>query len=311
MMSELDDHGPFHEGELALQRAAGEREDGIRNGRVIVAAIADRAVRFIAHQQLAVVATTDDDGQPWCSLLAGPPGTFRVDGPTTLGVDRRAATTPDDPLWSNLRHDPRIGVLFIEVESRRRYRVNGHVKDLDHDPLTIEVAEAYPNCPKYIRRRHLVVASGTAPAPTTGGTILGTSERRHIEAADTFFVASSNPEGNLDASHRGGDQGFVRVRDNTLIIPDYPGNGMFNTLGNLVREPRAGLLFVDFSTGDTLQLAGAVHVDLDADPRRTGGTGRAWTVTVDRWRRSRLQAILRHEGLETSPHNPPIITTLP
>src|SRR5204862_84154 len=97
----------------------------------------------------------------------------------------RAAARPDDPLWANLRHDPRIGVLFVELGSRRRYRVNGRVADPGADPLVVAVAEALPNCPKYITRRHLVVdaADGAAPAaparrrprplavqPLTGGT---------------------------------------------------------------------------------------------------------------------------------------------
>lgn len=308
-MSMADDSGPYHEGEIVLQQAAGERDVGVRNGRVIATAILDRAVPFITSQQLAVVATADGDGQPWCSLLVGPPGTFRIDDPTALRIDRRAATTPNDPMWANLRHDRRLGVLFLEVESRRRYRVNGRVDDPDRDPLTLQVAEAYPNCPKYIRKRSLAVTTTAAIAPITTGTTLGDSERQLISMADTFFVASSNPTGNLDASHRGGNPGFVERRGNTLIIADYPGNSMFNTLGNFASDPRAGLLFVDFSTGDTLQLTGPVELDLDADQDSTAGTGRAWAVTVDSWRRSRVQATLQHEALESSPHNPPLIST--
>ena len=60
-----------------------------------------------------------------------------------------------------------------------------------------------------------------------------------------------------DISHRGGRPGFVRVDGDVLTIPDFRGNRYFNTLGNLIAEPRASLLFVDFETGDLLQLQGS------------------------------------------------------
>jgi uncharacterized protein len=121
---------------------------------------------------------------------------------------------------------------------------------------------------------------------------------------DTFFVASANPQANLDASHRGGNPSFVKVDGDALRIPDYPGNSMFNTLRNLAVHPRAGLLFVDFTSGDTLQLTGTAKIDLEADDLDTGGTRRAWTLAVTAWRHSRLEARLRSELLDVSPHNP-------
>jgi hypothetical protein len=138
------------------------------------------------------------------------------------------------------------------------------------------------------------------------GTRLGDAERRIIAGADTFFIASANPAGNLDASHRGGRPGFVQVGENELWIPDYPGNGMFNTLGNLSLHPPAGLLFIDFAGSESLQLTGVTALDFaaDAPDRGTGGTGRGWTFTPRRWRRAPLPATLRTELLDYSPHNP-------
>jgi predicted pyridoxine 5'-phosphate oxidase superfamily flavin-nucleotide-binding protein len=75
-------------------------------------------------------------------------------------------------------------------------------------------------------------------------------QQRLIREADTFFIASSHRDGGADASHRGGNPGFVHVLNETkLIWPDYSGNGMFQTLGNLAIDPRAGLLFMDFESG--------------------------------------------------------------
>jgi uncharacterized protein len=301
-----DDAGPFHEGELALQRATGQRDAGAGNGRIIVDRIIPNAVGFIARQELAVMATIDGDGRLWCSALVGPPGSFTVTDPTRLVLERAAARS-DDPLWGNLSVDPRVGLLFIEVGSRRRYRVNGRVADPDADPLVVEVGEAFPNCPKYISRRHVVVEPADPSAPGVEvGVRLGDVERRIIAGADTCFVASANPTGFLDASHRGGRPGFVEIRDDGLWIPDYPGNSMFNTLGNLTLHPPAGLLFIDFAGSETLQLTGTTTLDLaaDAPAAATGGTGRAWTFAPAAWRRAPLPARVRAEFLDFSPFNP-------
>jgi predicted pyridoxine 5'-phosphate oxidase superfamily flavin-nucleotide-binding protein len=308
MRAMVEDSGPFHEGELALQRATGERASGAANGRIIVDRIIPNAVRFIERQELAVLATVDGDGRPWCSALVGPPGSFTVPGLARVALER-AAGRPDDPLWGNLGHDPRVGMLFIEVASRRRYRVNGVVADPDGDPLVVEVREALPNCPRYITRRQVTVgpagADGHGATPTMGVT-LGDEERRIVAGADVCFVASANPRGQLDASHRGGRPGFVELRGDGLWIPDYPGNSMFNTLGNLRLNPVAGLLFVDFAGSQSLQLTGSTALDLDVDDpeRRTGGTGRAWTFTPTAWRRAPLPARLATELVDWSPHNP-------
>ena len=82
MTTRADDSGPFHEGELALQRATGERDAGAGNGRIIVDRVIPQAFGFIARQELAVMATIDGDGRPWCSALVGPPGSFTVADPT-------------------------------------------------------------------------------------------------------------------------------------------------------------------------------------------------------------------------------------
>lgn len=302
----LDDAGPFHGGELALQQETGEREIGARNGRIIADRLAPGAVPFIARQELVVAATVDADGQPWCSLLLGPAGSFTAPALAQVALARTAAR-PDDPLWSNLEADPRIGLLFIELGSRKRYRVNGRVTAAGADPLMVEVGETLGNCPKYITRRHLVVgAARQERASSESGTGLGEDEQRMITEADMCFVASANPDGHLDASHRGGRPGFVEFRGEQLWIPDYRGNSMFNTLGNLRVHPPAGLLFVDFAARHTLQLTGSTAIDLDTgDPGgATGGTGRAWTFTPRWWRRAALPARARAELLDFSPYNP-------
>ena len=302
----LEETGPFHEGELALQRATGERDIGARNGRIIADRLIPNAVGFIARQEMAIAATIDGEGRPWCSALIGGPGSFTAPDLGRVALTRSAAWG-DDPMWSNLESDPRIGLLFIELGSRKRYRVNGQVADTGVDPVAVEVAETMGNCPKYITRRHLVVGAPRhdAVAPEVGSR-LGDTERRIVAEADMCFVASANPGGNLDASHRGGRPGFVQLRGEQLWVPDYRGNSMFNTLGNLRVHPPAGLLFVDFTARETLQLTGTTAIELDAHdpPGDTGGTGRAWTFTPQQWRRAPLAVRVRAEALDFSPFNP-------
>src|SRR5262249_5180350 len=136
---------------------------------------------------------------------------------------------------------------------------------VDGDAIFLHLAEAYPNCPKYIRPRHLLVREpgrDDLPGPPLRSSSLSPSQRGWIRRADTFFIASFHPRGGADASHRGGTPGFVRANaDGSLEFPDYAGNNMFNTLGNIVEQPRAGLLFLDFDSGDALQLTGEASLD--------------------------------------------------
>jgi predicted pyridoxine 5'-phosphate oxidase superfamily flavin-nucleotide-binding protein len=295
---------PFHAGELALQSAMGVSGEAARIGRTIATEIASNASDFIGRQQVAIIATLDASAGLVCSALVGEPGAFEVVDPVTLTVDSRAGIV-GDAFTDRTEDGAPIGILFLEVATRRRYRVNGTVIGADEGRIFLRVAEAYQNCPKYIQRRALYLTDDrTALADVRRGTALDHELQDLIASADTFFIASAGPDRKLDASHRGGRKGFVRTDGDRLWSPDYAGNNMYNTLGNLSVNPTAGLLFIDFDTGDTLQLSGVVNIDLDAVDAATGGTNRAWTFTTTSWMRSRLAARLHGELREMSPHNP-------
>jgi hypothetical protein len=234
-----------------------------------------------------------------------------ADGQSVI-IDRtRLDVSPDDGLWNNLRVDVDLGLLAIELGSRRRLRINGVVSRLDHRQIEINVREAYPNCSKYIQRRHLSDDPGARPAEPharASGVYFDEPRSLVVEQADTFFVASRHPRRGLDVSHRGGVPGFVRVLDpGRLRIPDYPGNSMFNTLGNFAVDDHAGLVFLDFDRKRLLQMTGTAELRLvePEDPRQpTGGTGRYWDFRVARWRELPVVAPLAWELLDFSPHNP-------
>jgi uncharacterized protein len=97
---------------------------------------------------------------------------------------------------------------------------------------------------------------------------IGESDKAFIESMDMFFLATADLAGQPSCSYKGGDPGFVRVIDPSLLIfPSYDGNGMFLTLGNVLQNPRVGMLFIDFQRQRRLRLSGIASVDRD-DPLR-------------------------------------------
>lgn len=89
-------------------------------------------------------------------------------------------------------------------------------------------------------------------------------DRAFIEQASFFFLATADADGWPDCSYKGGMPGFVKVIDaNTLAFPDYDGNGMFRSLGNIQANGRVGLLFIDFQQSRRMRVNG--RADLIAD----------------------------------------------
>ncbi|PXX54630.1 hypothetical protein DFR70_12471 [Nocardia tenerifensis] len=250
---------PFHSGELAVQRRMGQAEIADRVGRSIRADIPAVAASFLAEQPMVVIAAADDAGRMWASELVGPPGFLRAVAADTITVDARPAE--GDPLREALSHPTRVGMIALQPQRRRRMRVNG-AATAEGGGLRIATDQVYANCPKYITRRQIEsYRPDIEPSPARRGTELDARQRELITAADAFFVATADAEGNADASHRGGNPGFLQLLSPTrLRWPDYRGNSMFMTLGNIEVNPRCGLLVPDWATGGTLQLTGTAEL---------------------------------------------------
>jgi hypothetical protein len=215
------------------------------------------------------VAGLDPTGHPRATALVGGRGFVSSPDPGTLRLG--ALPGPGDPLADCLRPGAPVGLLGIELATRRRNRMNGRVASIDERGFSVEVAQSFGNCKQYIQARDLAEAEPTEERAVLDETAaLGPATRARIERADTFFIATASrraaedaddPSQGVDVSHRGGRPGFVRIgraSDGaaTLTWPDFPGNRLFNTLGNLAEEPRAALLFVDFATGDLVEIRG-------------------------------------------------------
>jgi len=271
----------YHSGERAVQTRAGVPEQADRVGGGIRATIPAAAADFLAMQPLVILAAVAGE-RIWASPLFGRPGFAHALDECTLRI--AAAPVPGDPIAAGL--DPRaaVGLLAIDPGARRRMRVNGSIRARNQDGFEIATSQVYANCPKYIQARDLDGVSASPSIPLARrSAALTPAQAAWVEAADTFFIGTSHRDAGADASHRGGHPGFVRVDSpSTLVFPDYAGNTMFQTLGNLELDPRAGLLFLDFARGATLQLSGHARVDWDpAAAAAFPGAQRVVALTID------------------------------
>lgn len=279
---------PWHRGEIALQAAVGSAARMAEIGpRVIRDRLIEQHALFYPLLPFVVLGTVDEGGAPWATLRAGPPGFLRAPDPHHLTVT--AAPEPDDPAEAGLRDGAGIGLLGIELETRRRNRLNGTVERHGDGGFTLAVEQSFGNCPRYIRPRPAAFsdAGRNAPPALEISDRLDGRGRALLAAADTLFVASyADVDGHrqVDVSHRGGPGGFVRVdADGTLTVPDYAGNRFFNTLGNLVANPRAGIAVPDFSSGDLLQITGRTELVPDSpEVADFEGAERLWRLVPER-----------------------------
>lgn len=301
-----------------MQRLAGSAGHLALHGqRIFRDTLNDQHRNFYPRLPFVVLGAVDAERNAWATLRAGIPGFLTSSEPSSLHV--AAPRDSSDPAESGLNDGEAVALLGIELHTRRRNRLNGTVRRRSNgnDSFDIVVGQSYGNCPQYIQLRNyewtrdpktpstfapqpLPRLRGAVPAPRPSDRrppskivpddFLDARAREMIATADTLFVASyvdlDNGQRQVDVSHRGGRPGFVRIdtaAGDTLTIPDFAGNQFFNTLGNFMVNPRAGLVFVDFERGDLLQLTGTVQVILD-DPEIATfrGAERLWRFTPHR-----------------------------
>ena len=255
----------YHEGELEVQRRSGVGSNGLAARDMYRAEMPAGVQKFLSSQQLAVFSSTDSSRRVWASMRSGDPGFLRALDETTVEVGGYAH--PDDPLLTNLSADSSAGLLAIDLAARHRVRLNGMARMRADGAIVLTTQQVYGNCPQYIQAREVAGERNAKAAPAHESDRMDDVQQRMIEKADTLFIATAHPTSGADASHRGGRPGFVKVEsESRLLIPDYSGSQMFNTLGNLAVNPRAGLLFPDFESGAALLLAGSATILWD-DPR--------------------------------------------
>ncbi|TCR65487.1 pyridoxamine 5'-phosphate oxidase family protein [Bosea sp. BK604] len=285
---------PWHSGELAIQRSAGVEKTAADLGRRFVRDhLIEQHRLFYPQLPFLVVGAVDEAGEPWATVIEGRPGFLSAPDDRTLRAAFRR--DPSDPADQGFNDGGAIGVLGIELHTRRRNRLNGTIAHANAAGFDLQVVHSYGNCPRYIQLRDFrFVRDPGLPFSGEVETLsqLDGDAREMIGAADAFFVASYSEQGGIrqaDGSSRGGKPGFVRIGDDdTLTIPDFNGNTFFNTLGNILLNGRAGLTFVDFASGDMLQMTGRAEVILDSpDVDSFQGAERFWTFKAEKLVRRR------------------------
>jgi len=267
------DGSPFHRGEQAVQARIGVRERMEQAGRRIVRDfMPDEHREFFADLPFLVVGSADARGALLASLLIGEPGF--VQSPTSRELVIVSDPFPDDPLADNLAAGAALGLLGIELATRRRNRANGHVARATAGRFELDVEQSFGNCKQYIQSRAGVLVRPAAPSAE--GELLSPAALELLSRTDTSFIATSSRdaargfEEGLDVSHRGGRRGFIRSEHELgatrLTLPDFSGNFMFNTFGNLEVNPRAGFLALDFESGGLLSLTGTARVIWEGAP---------------------------------------------
>jgi hypothetical protein len=271
---------PFHAGERAAQAHA-----GVASPRAAIRDwMPDQHRMFFAALPFVLAATTDDEGWPVATILAGPPGFVASPDPGTLRI--AAMPDHDDPAGPWFKPGAAIGLLGIDLATRRRNRANGVIAVATDHALVVAVMQSFGNCPQYIHVRDMHEAAAGPSVPELMDH-LDPAAREAITATDTLFVATTGGDEGVDISHRGGKPGFVRIDGDTLTIPDFAGNRYFNTLGNMLLDPRAALLITDFTSGDVLHVQGRTEIVWDVpEAERLAGAERLWRLHVTRaWRR--------------------------
>jgi len=297
----------FHKGEIDVQKATGEQDIAIRVSNIIQEAIPSRAFDFIRKQVVVWIGIENENNYPCAFPLFGSPGFISPGEGTIVEIEVGKSFSIPKEWGRNLKKRKPIGCLIIDLSTRGRIRINGIIRKVDKTRLQIDVRQAYPNCQKYIRKRILQREPDfTQFQLKTSGTVLNKEAESIIHKSDTAFVASLGPNG-ADVSHRGGMTGFIKCYSpNMILIPDYKGNSMFNTLGNFKINPRGGITIIDFAGGNFLQVFGVINIVIDKGGAdlNTGETNRFWELIIHEWHLYKLEGNFKWIDQDFSYYNP-------
>ena len=178
-MQTSSDPSPFHAGEQQVQSRLGVRESIEPWARKVVRpCLSEEHRSFYASLPFLVVAARDAAERPWVTILAGEPGFASAPDPGALAI--RARPVPGDALEHGLAPGSDVGLLGIELATRRRNRVNGRIENDGSGALVCAVDQTFGNCPQYIREREWHRVEGEAPGMPKTGRRLTPSQREWI-----------------------------------------------------------------------------------------------------------------------------------
>lgn len=308
----------YHPGELTAQDKAGTKGVAaeLAGGKRSALSFASGHDVFLAAQSFAALASVDLKSESvWVTPLFGKPGDLTAISEKEMAIS--SDCIPNLDILSFIEAGTPLSLLGIDLNRRIRHRINGHSVASEvrgTSGLNLQVDEYSPNCPKYINRREIIYDANNAHPINKNAireerTKLSEDDQNFIQSMDTLWIGSYAPGVGADCNHRGGKPGFIRVvSSSTIEWPEYRGNGMFFTSGNLESHDRAGVTLVDFDTGSMIQMTGRAAVDWEHDGSYEGASRkivfhiasliRTDNVTSHRWKR-----------LDYSPYNPTVSGT--
>ena len=256
--------GANHAGEIWLQNEMGVRAIGEkRSATMLTSAFTERQRDFIASRPFFLTSHVRSNNIPKAGLIKGQSDFFTFTGQGTVLLSK---TNSQFLTGEQIETGDYFGFLAIDFESRNRARINTRVIAECDQYWELQIDQLYGNCSKYIAPHQWSPNVFLTHSKRSIFSSLNSNLQDKIRNAKTFFIASSSGPANshshnasgADISHRGIDSEGFHVSDNKIRFVDYPGNNMFNTLGNLKQYPRASLLFVDFLTGERILCEGDV-----------------------------------------------------
>jgi hypothetical protein len=235
----------YHPGQIEVQQEANTRE--------VAEMLADwvgPVGLFASVADLIVVATADEADDLRFSTVSGEAPLVDVVADETIRIEGLRPAIPSESALA--------GALAISLAQLRRARINGRLT-LDGSGSILEAEEAFTNCRKYVVPS--LAVDGVLRAGPREAVTLALDDpwlAGALARADTSFLASASPEGQPDVSHRGGAPGFLSfdAAAGTLTWPEYVGDGMLKSAGNIRATGRAGLLVLDLDSGDAAELTG-------------------------------------------------------
>lgn len=283
----------FHEGEVTLQKSVGADSRLSELGKYVIRdQMPDQHREFFEQLPWVHIAAIDSRGHPCATVRAGGPGFMNSPDNKTLNI--RSEPLPGESVDLQLSAGSKISIVGLEPASLRRNRMNGTISNVSKNLLTVAVDQSYGNCPKYIQKRTTDLTAAQTNVELSTHRTLDQTDTTILQRADTLFIASraehitDDPRCGVDINHRGGLPGFISIiDDNTILVPDYKGNNFFNTLGNILQEPRVGLQVIDFTTATLLNLQGhAKIINVDEPGLLAPDTGRRLRITINSITRS-------------------------
>ncbi|KAK5166942.1 uncharacterized protein LTR77_007671 [Saxophila tyrrhenica] len=325
---------PWHDGEEQMRKALHVPD----HDNPTVPALSPQLANHLQIAPLIAIGTLDKEGRPWTTLWGnGDKGFAQPVGQGVIGI-RTPVTGKHDPVVEELvgkeakgdvvREEGTgrmVSGLTIDLETRKRVKMYGRMvagalsiredEATDHEEhvaevqLVIKIEQSLGNCPKYLNKKHIVPAI-SKPELVSDSLKLPQQALDLLEKADLFFISSSQHDQDMDTNHRGGPPGFMRVVSNddpgaALVYPEYSGNRLYQTLGNLQVNPLAGVCVPDFETGDMLYFTATTNILVGKDaaallPR--SNLAIKLTITASRFVTNALP--FRGVEGERSPYNP-------